>query len=69
MSGHAYLGQEIPLAVADVVDALSNELLSIGFTSEIGEMVYAAGSEQVDDSSVVMDMTDGTRFQITVKKL
>ena len=70
MSGNAYFSQEVRLTVEDVLESLEEGIKQVPFEDEVGGAVYVSGAEvEWDTDSVIVEMTDGSKFRLTAEKV
>ncbi len=58
-----------PLEDDDVTDILEDKLPDIAFESVAGESVYSVDVERDSNNSIVVTMSDGTKFEIICTKM
>ena len=58
----------VELDEGDILLSLKEAVARIGFNNNVMEPVYVV-TAKIHDDSVVVEMTDGTKFELSVKKV
>lgn len=60
---------ETPLTVEDVIDAYETDLYRVSVPNESEESIYPTDIECTEEMDLVLTMSDGTRFKVTVEEV
>jgi hypothetical protein len=60
---------DTPLAVEDIIEAYESSLYRIGVMNENGENVYPIDIESPAEPNLILTMSDGTRFKVTIEEV
>ena len=64
----AMIPEESPLSVDNVIESLSENILSIPFGTDEDEVAYVIGVIPQNDTEIKLEMSDGTEFIIEVRQ-
>jgi len=68
MGNKVALLEDVLLDEDAVVNSLEEEVLRFPFENRIGESVYPVNSVRTGQNTVLVEMSDGTTFLLTVSK-
>ena len=69
MSSKIYFNPDAPLNAENITEGLAGSILSTVFTNDSGSNVFGISVDMSGDTALKMEMTDGSQFEISVKKI
>lgn len=69
MSSALHFADTQPLGVDDIIGTFEEMLHHVGFINEAGEQIYPVNVEAAQYPEVTMEMSDGSRFKLTVEEV
>jgi hypothetical protein len=69
MSSKIYFNPDAPLNAENIAEGLASSILSVAFTNDSGSDVFGTSIDMSGDTALRMEMTDGSQFEISVKKM